>query len=92
MSKDQRYTTIKVLKNSGHIKTFRDIFNYIPKTVVYKDLAVNFKRFSKAIINPASLTLGELQTLADFFEIDAKEILDMAYEQMVWASKSKRRK
>lgn len=78
---DSRYTTIKVLMESGHITTFRKIFDYIPKTVVYKDLRVNFKRFSKAILDPSGLSLGELRTLADFFDVDTKKLIDMAYMQ-----------
>ena len=78
---DSRYTTIKVLMESGHITTFRQIFDYIPKTVVYKDLRVNFKRFSKAILDPSGLSLGELRTLAEFFDLDTKKLIDMAYMQ-----------
>lgn len=88
---DSRYTTIKVLMASGHITTFRQIFNYIPKTIVYKDLRVNFKRFSKAILNPSGLSLGELRTLAEFFDIDTKKLIDMAYMQTL-TSKNKRKK
>ena len=92
MSGDQRYSTIKVLIQSGHIKSFRDIFNYIPKTVVYKDLGVNFNRFSKAINDPAGFSMGELRTLAEFFAVDTKKLIDMAYEQMISVSKNKRRR
>jgi hypothetical protein len=92
MGEDQRYSTISVLIQSGHIKSFRDIFDYIPKTIVYKDLGVNFNRFSRATIDPSDLTLNELRTLAEFFGVDPKKIIDMAYEQMVTAGKSKRKK
>jgi hypothetical protein len=84
---DKRYDTIKVLVNSGHISSFRDIFNYIPKTIVYKDLHVNFNRFSRAIHNPALLTMKELMALADLFGIDAKLLIDMAYAQVLETQK-----
>jgi hypothetical protein len=87
-SSDPRYSTIKVLINSGHIVSFRDIFDYIPKTIVYKDLHVNFKRFSKAILNPSALTLGELIELAEMFGLESKLIIEMAFKQIP-ASKSK---
>jgi hypothetical protein len=89
---DQRYTTIRVLIQSGHIKSFRDIFQFIPKTVVYRDLGVNFNRFSRAIIDPAKFTLEELRTLADFFGVDTKTMIDMAYDQMITVSRSRRKK
>lgn len=88
---DQRYTTIKVLMESGHITTFRQIFDYIPKTVVYKDLKVNFTRFSKAILDPSGLSMGELRTLAEFFQIDTKKLIYMAYMQTL-ISKNKAKK
>jgi hypothetical protein len=89
---DQRYSTIKVLIQSGHIKTFSAIFDFIPKTVVYRDLGVNFNRFSRAIIDPARFTLAELRTLAEFFDVDTKKMIELAYEQMISATKSKKRK
>jgi len=51
--KDNRYNIIKALIDSGHIKTFRDVFTFIPKTTVYKDLGVNFKKFDRAINDPS---------------------------------------
>jgi hypothetical protein len=81
LGKDKRYSSAKALIESGHIRSFREIFDHIPKTVVYQDLQVNFKRFSKAILDPSKLTIGELRTLAEMFEYDPKKLLDMAYEQ-----------
>lgn len=88
---DTRYSTIKVLIESGHIKSFRQIFDFIPKTVVYKDLAVNFNRFSRAILDPSAFTIKELMALAEMFDIDAKKTIDMAYEQ-VMVTKKRRQK
>jgi len=78
---DFRYTTIKVLIESGHIKCIRDIFQYIPKTVVYRDLGINFNRFDRAIRDPSIFRLAELRELAEMFRVDAKKLIDMAYEQ-----------
>jgi len=80
---DNRYNTIKVLIDSGHITSFPDIFNFIPKTVVYKDLQVNFNRFSKAVHNPAKLTMDELLKLAEMFKVDPRLIVDMAFKQIL---------
>jgi hypothetical protein len=88
---DQRYTTIKVLVESGHITTFRGIFDYIPKTTVYKDLRVNFNRFSMGILDPSKFTLGELRQLAEFFDMDTKKLIDMAYTQMLTTKKEQKR-
>ena len=63
MPKDPRYTTIKVLIEAGHIMSFREIFVFIPKTVVYRDLGVNFNRFDSAIANPSKFRIKELMRL-----------------------------
>ena len=39
MNWDYRYKTIPVLIESGHITSFKDIFDYIPKTVVASPVA-----------------------------------------------------
>jgi len=87
---DPRYDTIKVLIEAGHIKSISDIFIFIPKTVVYKDLGANYNRFDKAIINPSLFKLQELMILAEFFGIDARKFIDMAYEQSLTVKNKKR--
>ena len=81
MPKDTRYATIKILIAAGHIKSFRDIFQHIPKSVVYGDLGVNFERFTKLLKNPATFTLQELITLSGFFDMEPLAIINMVYEQ-----------
>jgi hypothetical protein len=81
MTGDPRYGSIKVLIENGHINSIKDIFLYIPKTTVYKDLGINFNRFDRAIIDPSIFRLEELFVLAELFDVDAKKIIDMAYDQ-----------
>jgi len=57
---DARYSTIKILIESGHIKSIRDIFQFIPKTTVYKDFGINFNRFDRGINNPAIFRMEDL--------------------------------
>ena len=82
--KDARYDIIKLLIETGKITTISDIFIYIPKTIVYQELGVNFKRFVRAITDPSIFKLGELRELGEMFGVDAKIIVDMAYEQMTY--------
>jgi len=88
---DNRYSTISVLIESGHVKSFRDIFQFIPKTTVYKDLGVNFNRFSKGVHDPSAFSMKELMVLAEMFGINAKLLIDMAYEQSMAAKKRKQK-
>lgn len=87
--KDARYDIIKVLIEAGKITSISDIFIYIPKTIVYQDLGVNFNRFVRAITDPAIFKLEELRKLSEMFGVDAKKIIDMAYEQSLTLKSSK---
>lgn len=89
---DPRYGTIKILIESGHIKSIKDIFTYIPKTTVYRDLGVNFNRFDRAINDPSVFRMQELIILSELFQVDAKKLIDMAYEQMLTVPRGRRKK
>jgi hypothetical protein len=61
----------------------KEIFDHIPKSVVYSDLGMNYTRFVKLIDNPILFTLQELITLAGFFGVDPKVIVDLAYSHLI---------
>ena len=88
---DPRYDAVRVLIETGHIKSFPDIFHYIPRTTVYKDLGVNFNRFSKAIYDPSMFRMEELKEIAELFGIDPKKMIDMAYEQTMKVIRQKKK-
>jgi hypothetical protein len=89
MAKDRRYTTIKYLIVDGHIKSFRDIFNDLPKSVVARDLGINNVRFSKLINNVELFVLKELYRFAEFIEIEHKILLDLVDQQYTESKKKK---
>lgn len=92
MTKDKRYKAVKNLIEVGSIKSLHDIFDYVPKRVVYADLGVNYTRFLALINNPDRFTLKELITMASLFDVDPKTIIDIAYEQYIEDKKGKKRK
>jgi hypothetical protein len=81
MAKDNRYNTVKILIEGGHVKTFAEIFQHIPPSVVSNDFGSNYTRFVKLIDNPSDFKLRELYTLASQFEVDSKVMVDLAYNQ-----------
>lgn len=92
MAKDPRYGSIKVLIETGHIKSIKEIFLFIPKTTVYKDLRVNFNRFDRAIADPSIFRMKELMILSELFGIDARKFIDMAYEQILEVKQLRKKK
>ncbi|MDR3713296.1 MAG: hypothetical protein P4L51_10805 [Puia sp.] len=78
MVKDRRYTDVKELIQSGHIKTFGRIFDFIPKTVVYTDMGMNYNRFQKLFFDPELYTIRELKAMAMLIGCDPKTLIDLA--------------
>lgn len=62
--KDHRYKTVKILIGAKHIKTFKGIFDHIPKSVIAKELHTNNNRMTDIIEDMAGLRIGEVATIA----------------------------
>lgn len=92
MAKDKRYISVKSLIETGRIVDFREIFEYIPRKVVYKDLGVNYSRFKRLLDSTDLFTLQELITLAGLFEVDARAFIELAFAQYEKDKKGKRKR
>jgi len=68
--RDHRYDLIKPMVETGKIMFFNDIFKYIPKTVVAKDLGKKVDRFNTLMSRVEEFMLDDLFIMAGFFEID----------------------
>jgi hypothetical protein len=91
MAKDKRYTTVKNLISGGYIKSFQEIFDTIPKSVVYKDLGINNVRFNNLLNNVDQFILKDLFRIAALIEIDEKAILDLVYIQYSQGKKARKK-
>jgi len=83
MVKDKRYLTVKNLISGGYIKSFHEIFDTIPKSVVYKDLGMNSTRFKDLLDNVDHFILKDIFRIAALIEIDKKTFLDLIYAQYI---------
>lgn len=77
-----KYRTIKFLIEAGQVRTIEDIFKIVPKSAVLKDFRINFGRFNAALADPSRFRLSELKAIADLFNVDARLLVDIAYNQM----------
>ncbi len=91
MAKDKRYTTIKNLISGGYIKSFQEIFDNIPKSVIYKDLGMNSVRFNGLLDNVDKFVIKDLFHIAALIEVDEKIILDLIYNQYRQNKRAKRK-
>ena len=86
--RDGRYSTVKVLLDAGKVKSMKDLFIFMPKTIVFKDLGVNFNRFCRAINDPSGFRIAEIFVLADLFGVEPKVLLDIAYNDIIQATQT----
>ena len=82
MKKDKRYKAVKHLIEIGQILKFREVFDFIPTSIVYKHVGVNYFRFKNMITKPKLLTIEELYIMASFFEVEIKQLLAIVFNQI----------
>lgn len=81
MTKDKRHKTVKILIEGGHVTEFRQIFEHIPKTTVADDLGIHFNRIPKMITTVNDMKINDVFLFSSYFEIDAKIMFDLIYNQ-----------
>ena len=89
--RDARYDLIKPMFIGGKIKTFSDIFKFIPKTVVATDLGKKVDRFTDLMNKVEGFTVQELFMMATFFELEESEMLSLVENQYKMSKESKRK-
>lgn len=62
--KDYRYKVVQILIETKNIKTFKEIFEHIPKSEVAKQLHTNNNRMTQVIEKHGFLRVGEVATIA----------------------------
>ena len=79
--KDRRYAIAKNLITTGYIKTFRDLFEIIPKTTMARDLGMNNMRFSRLLNHVEDFVLTDIFRMAYLLEITEPEMVNIIYSQ-----------
>lgn len=75
--KDPRYKVIKIMLAAGAIKSFKEIFTHLPKSVVAKDLRTNNNRMTKLIDEPADFTFKEIDKIAGMIGCDSRVLHEL---------------
>lgn len=83
-SKDIRYKTARIVMEAGQVKTFKEIFKIIPKTVVAKDMRTNNNRMERLINNPAGFTFSEIDKIAKLIGCDYRKLRDLVEKAAGW--------
>jgi len=76
--KDSRYELIPVLLEDGKIERLSDIFKFVPKTTVARDMSIALDQWDKYMEKVVPLTLKRLFRLAELCGITERQVLDLA--------------
>lgn len=91
MEKDERYKAVKRLIEKGDITEFNQMFTFIPKTVVARDLGAAPARFSEKMNQIEKFTLQDVFSIAKLLEVENLSVLKLAANQYLAQTKSKRK-
>jgi hypothetical protein len=80
-NRDPRYDLIKPMLVDGKVISFKDIFKYIPKTIVANDLGKKVDRFTELMNRVDQFTLEELFMIAKFCDIDEEQMLKLVLSE-----------
>ena len=92
MQKDKRYGIVKKLVNTGHITTFSEVLEILPKTVISLDLKMHNLTFNKIIKDPERFRMGDISRLASLIEIDKREFIKLISNEGTLKKRGKRKK
>src|SRR6202012_4679166 len=79
--RDHRYPTIKPMLDQGRIKSFTDIFLYLPKSVLAADLGKNLKRFNELLLHVEGFTIKDLVIMSNLCGLSRMEMFHLIDEE-----------
>jgi hypothetical protein len=87
--KDTRYLAAKSYIESGNIKSFKEIFDIIPKSIIVRDSGINFVRLRNKITHPDKFTVKDIQALSRLVDIDSRKLYDLIAKALEKSKKGK---
>jgi hypothetical protein len=90
MTKDRRYKAVKGLLESGNIKTFDDLLDVIPVTVLRKDIGLNHKSISMRFMNSETFVMKDLLKLAELIECDPLLVVKLTLAEIERQKKTRK--
>jgi hypothetical protein len=81
MQKDERYKAVKRLIEKSDVREFREVFKYIPKTMVATDLGIAPERFSERLHQVEKFYLKDMFAMARLFNVEDIKVLHLASTQ-----------
>ena len=79
---DPRYSLIKPMLADGKIQTFTEIFVYIKKSVVARDIGKKVERFTELMNDVDDFRVGELRMMAKLFNLTLDEMFNLIAREL----------
>lgn len=77
LNRDPRFQAVHSMHKTGGLRSFNDIFLYIPKTVVANKLGKKVDRFNELMNDVGQFTLDEIAFIATLFDISVKDMNEL---------------
>jgi hypothetical protein len=78
--------------DQGRIKSFTDIFLYLPKSVLAADLGKNLKRFNELLLHVEGFTIKDLVIICNLCGLTRMEMFRLIDEEFVSRERTKKDK
>lgn len=82
MTKDSRYKAIKAMLEADNFKSFKDLFEIIPRSVVAADLGIHYNRFVQRINNPEDFSLREIIMFSGLIGTNPSALFNLALKDV----------
>jgi len=92
MASDYRYAFLQEAILKKQVYYLRDIFKYVPKSVIARDLGLKIGRFNRSIQDISTLYVKHLFQLAELIKVGDELILDLYLNQYLLEQKLKERR
>lgn len=83
----EQYEALRVLIESGHIKTFNQVFDTVKRTNFAEDLGMNYQTFMYRLQHPASFSYRESFAIANLIGVEKQVISRLIIAQYEARSK-----
>lgn len=72
--KDKRYTAAKLLIQANQVTDLKQIFDFLPISVVAEDARMNYSTLYRKVNNVRTLTVGDMEKMAALLEVEVSQI------------------
>lgn len=90
MNKEKQQKQIRSMIDKGEITLFKEIFDYYDITPVINHLKTNHATLTGYITNAGNIRMNKIISIAEYFDVDEKKMINIVYNQIVADRKIKK--